>query len=234
MTNDKMTREEAIETVRICCPRISDSECDFETAMRVLIPELTESEDERIRKFLVRIVNLCPEGSINIIGEVKKADVLAYLEKQKESLHIPETCKENADSFTDKDERIRKALLEVVSDIAGGWPFEKHRITKKEAIAYLEKQKERGPLTKEEEFTLQRIIEHLEDEGCPSEWKDLLHDIYNLPYTKQKEQMLKDAVEGEAHPDDCEIWVNFEGYGYKFNDGDKVKIVIVPIKEDKK
>ena len=41
-----------------------------------------------------------------------------------------------------EDERIRKGLIEVVSDIAGGWPFEEHRITKKEALAYLKKQKE--------------------------------------------------------------------------------------------
>ena len=38
-----------------------------------------------------------------------------------------------------EDERIRNGLIKVVSDIAGGWPFEKHRITKKEAITYLEK-----------------------------------------------------------------------------------------------
>lgn len=41
-----------------------------------------------------------------------------------------------------EDERIRKELIKVVSDIAGDWPFEKHEITKKEALAYLEKQKE--------------------------------------------------------------------------------------------
>ena len=46
----------------------------------------------------------------------------------------------------------------------------------------------------------------------------------------QKSQMLKDAAEGIAHPEECEIWVNLLGYGYKYNDGDKVKIIIV--KED--
>jgi len=40
----------------------------------------------------------------------------------------------------------------------------------------------------EEEYTLQRIIEQLEDEGCPQSWKDLLYDTYNLPYEKQKER----------------------------------------------
>ena len=45
-----------------------------------------------------------------------------------------------------------------------------------------------------------------------------------------KEQMMKEAVEGIAHPVDCEIWVNLVGYGYKFKEGDKVKLIIV--KED--
>lgn len=51
--NEDMTRKEAIETIKRTCPKISTSECDFETAMRTLIPELRESEDERIRKLLV-------------------------------------------------------------------------------------------------------------------------------------------------------------------------------------
>ncbi len=48
-------------------------------------------------------------------------------------------------------------------------------------------QKERGPLSKDEEYTLARIIEYLEDNDCPSEWKDLLHDVYSLPYQKEQE-----------------------------------------------
>lgn len=35
-------------------------------------------------------------------------------EKQKESLHISETCKENADSFTDEGERIRKDIINLI------------------------------------------------------------------------------------------------------------------------
>ena len=44
----------------------------------------------------------------------------------------------------------------------------------------------------------------------------------------QQMQMMKKMVEGTAHPDDCEIWVNLVGYGYKFNDGDKVRIIVIP------
>jgi hypothetical protein len=52
-------------------------------------------------------------------------------------------------------------------------------------------------------------------------------DAINYGMMKMKEQMMKEAVEGEAHPDDCEIWVNLVGYGYDFKDGDKVRIIIV-------
>ena len=45
------------------------------------------------------------------------------------------------------------------------------------------------------------------------------------------EQMMKGAVEGEAHPDDCEIWVNLSGYGFNIKDGDKVRFIVLP-KED--
>ena len=81
-----------------------------------------------------------------------------------------------------EDERIRKELVAVLEDLI--LPDDQRR----RFLAYLEKQKERGPLTKEEEYILHRIIEYLEDETCPSEWISLLHDIYCLPYEKQKEQ----------------------------------------------
>lgn len=60
---------------------------------------------------------------------------------------------------------------------------------------------------------------------------ELIEIAYNdgitIGKTKQKEQMLKDAVEGRAHPEECEIWVNLFGYGYKYNAGDKVKMIIL-------
>ena len=62
-----------------------------------------ESEDERIRKEIVDYLNLVGKGD----GDYAQPMIdkwIAYLEKQKESLHIHETCKENANSFTDADE----------------------------------------------------------------------------------------------------------------------------------
>ena len=51
-------------------------------------------------------------------------------------------------------------------------------------------------------------------------------------YNLCKDQILKEAVEGVARPEDCEIWVNLIGYGYNFKDGQKVRVIIV--KEDEK
>ena len=59
---------------------------------------------------------------------------------------------------------------------------------------------------------------------------DAIKEFGELCYQIARQDMMKEAVEGEAHPDDCEIWVNLVGYGYRFNDGDKVHLII--IKED--
>lgn len=87
-----------------------------------------------------------------------------------------------------EDERIRKAIIKAFRDCNREDEFCGTGFTYSQIITYLEKQKERGPLTKDEEYTLHRIIEYLEDETFPSEWISLLYDIYCLPYTKRKEQ----------------------------------------------
>lgn len=51
-----------------------------------IIVEKKESEDERVRKFLLALCVACPENSTDFCGEIKKADVLAWLEKQKDSV----------------------------------------------------------------------------------------------------------------------------------------------------
>ena len=68
-----------------------------------LFPQLAEnddeeSEDERIRKWLYDLVD---EGAYLCERPFATESILAYLEKQKESLPISEICKENANSFID-------------------------------------------------------------------------------------------------------------------------------------
>jgi len=102
-----------------------------------------ESEGERIRKEFVALIKEA-EARGNYWHDLKVADILAWLEKQKETLHIQETCKENADSFTDKseDERIRNCIrcltsLDQAQDVIADMGF-----TRQDILAYLEKQKE--------------------------------------------------------------------------------------------
>ena len=71
-----MTREEAIRRIKAWNLDSDDME-----VLAVIIPELAESEDERIRKFICSIIdNLEPKDFVG----VKKMNVLAWLEKQKE------------------------------------------------------------------------------------------------------------------------------------------------------
>ena len=143
--------------------------------LEALAPELRESEDERIRKALVEFVHGAATVSNDIDG-VSIHDCLAWLEKQKE------------------EEGYEAIPVESTLEYKLGFKAGKDS----------EKQKERGPLTKEEEYTLHRIIEYLEDETCPSEWINLLHDIYCLPYEKQKEQKIMEQwpnISGCKH--DC-------------------------------
>lgn len=61
------------EDERFCC------------VINELLPELKESEGERIRQYLLKLADRCPEDSIDFMGEVKKENVIAWLEKQGES-----------------------------------------------------------------------------------------------------------------------------------------------------
>ena len=75
-----MTKEEAIQAIK---EKMDYYESDkrLRGAIETLIPELKENEDERIRKFICSIIdNLEPKDFVG----VKKMNVLAWLEKQKE------------------------------------------------------------------------------------------------------------------------------------------------------
>ncbi len=78
-----MTRKEAIEIVR----NIYETKQEKE-ALEFLIPELAESEDERVRKEIIRIVDIWTNSS-PVINGIPRETLLAYLEKQKEQNVAP-------------------------------------------------------------------------------------------------------------------------------------------------
>ncbi len=73
-----MTREEAIEVIKRNCRLDSD----LRKSCELFIPELTENEDERIRKALIQYLKDYPCNLPN--GLYSRDDFFTYLEKQKE------------------------------------------------------------------------------------------------------------------------------------------------------
>ena len=104
------------------------------------------------------------------------------IETCEESLHISETCKENADSFTDEDERIRKEMISFLRS-----PFIKENLTDEKVapwLDWLEKQKE--PTTEElyaeagtteneyiaNTMKMVRAMREKQKEQKPAEWSE--------------------------------------------------------------
>lgn len=151
-----------------------------------IIPELVESEDEKVRKEIIRFIQMevedeivgnkwlawlgkqaerkTPQWMIDFLDsyrrkigcsldhdeardvEGKILCIMQWLENQgqvKESTisqHEIETCKENNNSLTSEDEKVRKALLEMVHDTTGDELLVDYNVHKEEALAWLERQ----------------------------------------------------------------------------------------------
>lgn len=120
-TDWKKKYEEALERARKYHGGDEGTLVCIEDMLEDVFPELAESEDEKIRKWLYDYISNCPNNNFAFYGGVGKDAVLNYLKKQKETLHIPETCKENADSFTDEDERLQKEQKPPIAGNDFGW-----------------------------------------------------------------------------------------------------------------
>ena len=76
-----------------------------------IFPELSESEDERIRKEIMHHISLL---EYNRFMDASKEECLAYLEKQKE---------QKPAEWSGEDERIRKAILGFLNPDKGGTKY---------------------------------------------------------------------------------------------------------------
>ena len=107
-----MTREEAMQAIK---EKMDYYESDkrLRGAIETLIPELKESEGEKIRKFLLRLAKRCAENSIDFLGDIKKKDVIDWLERQKDNLKssdsIPPDCVINA-KWEDRWRKVEESL----------------------------------------------------------------------------------------------------------------------------
>lgn len=108
--------------------------------------ECAESGDEKVRKALKQyFVNSFQNNGVAAICGVHVKDVLAWLEKQGQvkeshiSQHENKMCKENDDSLTSKDEKIRKWIINEIKIKHHNLDEENVDFVDK-AIAWLEKQ----------------------------------------------------------------------------------------------
>ena len=115
-------------------------------------------EDERIRLALIKLMTVAGDRYVMSATGFEKERLLAYLEKQKEPLHISETCKENADSFTDEDERIKKIITDSVFYQYGA---DKEYEDVLDYLDKLEKQKEQKPVQSDVEKEYVRTLKSL-------------------------------------------------------------------------
>ena len=105
--------DEALENAKLILDMTSDK-----SAIYTIFPELEESEDEKIRKELIKGISKTRPNTPFLDTNVTREEAIAWLEKQgqvNESLisqHENETCKENGNSLTGEDEKIIKALKE--------------------------------------------------------------------------------------------------------------------------
>ena len=76
-----MTREEALQAIKAKMDYY-ESDKRLRAALETLIPELAESEDERIRKRIHLCLDECVHS--DIIRDYERDECLAYLEKQEE------------------------------------------------------------------------------------------------------------------------------------------------------
>ena len=200
MTTEEKAKayDEALKRAKAVCDMYRNGWVDKSNLSMVdieyVFPQLAESEDERIRKeLMVFISQFAPEHL--------KVKYMAWLEKQKESLHITESCKENANSLTDKDERIREELIEFIqwSEDRGFTRHDFHQAKRpSEWIAYLEKQKEQKPAElSEDEKMIEKIATYLDDLGNFVMAENLRTLIYR-PQPK-KERQIKEGDKVSIH-----------------------------------
>lgn len=116
----KKKYKEALERVK----NIRTGKCETtfvftEGLFEHIFPELAESKDERIRRELIKETKGSEE---RLFETVTNEEFIAWLEKQGQvkespiSQHENKTCKENDDSLTSEDEKIRGAIIDHLKD----------------------------------------------------------------------------------------------------------------------
>ena len=164
-------------------------------------PELKESEDEKMREMAIKAV-YAPEAQSCIKSwGINPDDVIAWLEKQGEKQqderyeHLENLLvADDIYQMAMNDEMVQEAKEKAVNALS------EMCIGRLLGVEKQGEQKPAGKLSKDQEYILNRIVEYLEDNSCPEDWKDLLLGIHDAPYINQKPAISNNALrEGISH-----------------------------------
>ena len=184
--------------------------CDDREQLRKIestFPELKESEDEKVRKELIDAVqSLWDNDALPMpLTTRRRNEWLAWLEKQKQVKdsanfqHENKMCKENGDSLTNEDEKVRQELLAVINDLV--LPDEQQS----RFNAWLEKQGKASPILsnssnivknwdEEDEKRVKNILSVLDAQAC---WDGATMKKMN-PYQKEIDWVKSLSLQGRS------------------------------------
>ena len=201
-----MTKEEAIKVLKRVMPHQWE---DTKEAIETLIPELKESEDERIRKGIIALIEELQRSDKYFSG-VALADMLAWLEKQKESVRktpewMPEFLNElRTKSYFDWDEHkdMEGKVLAIIR-----W-LDPNYFQKKESPSVVEQLREISTPAEENWFEIEKEWENedKDNDSVPVRFEEKDGEKYPIvdsklmeekskEWTKYDRQMLEDVIE---------------------------------------
>lgn len=143
-------------------------------SLEEIFPELKESEDERVRKWLIEEIKATHDYD-SPTSKKCVDDALAYLEKRKES------------TWTEEDERFRTHILPRILN-QNGWTMEQIEADRKRLKEFVERQKNKWLEKKEEQkFTEKQDYSDLTDIERAIHRGFLVVGVENVPVTIIKE-----------------------------------------------
>jgi phenylalanyl-tRNA synthetase alpha subunit len=171
-----MERNEAIEVIKRNYPHVTESGSQFETALRLLIPELKESEDERIRGAI-----------IDHLKDNNLTEWAAWLEKQGENnMGISEATKQKL------EDNLNKALEKETPESLNKFLDEQGE--QKPADKIESRQKELTEFEKAVKQVMEEAIECGDTHNLKADADMLLRLVQKSSWSEEDEEQLDRAL----------------------------------------
>ena len=203
--------------------------------LKCVFPELRESEDERIRKE----INILYADIDACITELLKARTNKDSEAEGKALFKMEGLMvATLQDLSCIEDYLEKQKVNTEGDFGRGYNCGYEACLNSHGAEWFEKQKDSKVCEeKSKNFTIQKEqkdYRKLYEDIAKSEWFKKAYEGKSLGGDdEQKEQMLKDAVEGMIYQPAEHYWAQIIAqYDGELKHGDKVRIIIV--KEDEK